>query len=50
MEPARGEARLLVLDHAHVPDLGSEADPFDCGDQDILALDEPNTALPTTGP
>jgi len=34
MEPARGEARWLVLDDAHVPALGSEADSFDCGGQD----------------
>ncbi len=49
MEHARGEALWLVLDHAHVPALGSEADPFDYGGQDRLALDEPNTALPTAG-
>ncbi len=34
MEPARGEARWLVLDDAHVPALGSEADSFDYGGQD----------------
>ncbi len=50
MEPARREARWLVLDDAHVPALGSEADSFDYGGQDILALDEPDTALRTTGP
>ncbi len=50
MEHARGEALWLVLDHAHVPALGSEADPFDYGGQDRLSLDEPNTALPTAGP
>ena len=35
MEPARGEARWLVLDAAHVPALGNEADSFDYGGQDI---------------
>ena len=46
MEPARGEARWLVLDEAHVPALGSEAGSFDYGGQAVLALDEPNTAFP----
>ena len=46
MAPARGEARWLVLDEAHVPGLGSEADSFDYGGQAILALDEPYTAFP----
>ncbi len=50
MEPARGEARWLVLDDAHVSALGSEAGSFDYGGQDSLALDEPDTALPTAGP
>ncbi len=45
MEPARGEARWLVLDDAHVPALGSEADSFDYGGQAILTLDEHYTAL-----
>ncbi len=31
MELACGEARWLVLDDAHVPALGSEADSFDYG-------------------
>ncbi len=50
MEPARGEARWLVLHDAHVPALESEADSFDYGGQDILALDEPYTALRPAGP
>ncbi len=45
MGPARGEARWLVLDDAHVPALGSEAVSFDHGGQAVLALDEPYTAL-----
>ncbi len=49
MEPARGEARWLVLDDAHVPALGGRADSFDYGCQAVLALDEPDTALPTAG-
>ncbi len=49
MEPARGEARWLVLDDAHIPALGSEADSFDDGGQAVLALDEPDTALRTAG-
>ena len=50
MELARGEARWLVLDDAHVPALGSEADSFDCGGQDSLPLDEPDAALPAARP
>ncbi len=50
MEPARGEARWLVLDYAHVSALGSEADSFDYGGQAVLTLDEPDTASRTAGP
>ncbi len=38
MEPARGEARWLALDDAHVPALGSEADSFDYGGQAVLVV------------
>ncbi len=50
MAPARGEARWLVFDDAHVPAPASEADSFDYGGQAVLGLDEPDTALRTAGP
>ena len=50
MELARGGARWLVLDDAHVPGLGSEAGSFDYGGQAVLALGEPHTALRPAGP
>ena len=50
MEPARGEARWLVLDEAHVSGLGSAADSFDYGGQAVLALGDPDTALRPAGP
>jgi hypothetical protein len=49
METVRGEARWLVVDEAHVPALGSEADSFDYGGQAVLALDAHYTALPPAG-